>query len=229
VKAGETVNGGPFTYTSSKEFTEQLQSVTMTVSNPSLLSSLTLNATVGDTNASATVTPPTSTSVFTFNPPISVPPGATVNFSLSAVVAGTATGTTAGLIQASFGGFNSGKGMRGGGSGNSHALHTAMGLLREAFPLNASSGRSLMALLGAILPLLLMTFLFQSGVRQRAIAAGFGIVMFTMTMSGCDPCPSCADHLKSTVQVLVAVTITDTEGNQLSVTGLPVNLSQISM
>jgi hypothetical protein len=48
-------------------------------------------------------------------------------------------------------------------------------------------------------------------------------------MTGCDPCPSCKPTLiGSTVEVLRTVSVTDPQGNQLTVTGVPVNLSQIS-
>jgi hypothetical protein len=229
VKPGQTVDGGSFTYTSLKEFTELLQTVTVTVSDVSLLSSLTLNATVGEVSASSTVTPPLGTSVFTFSPPISVPPGATVSFSLSAVMAGTATGANAGLIRASFDGMNSGGGFIGGGFASPPVLQTMAGLLRDALVRTSSPGSVWLILASAILPMLLMTWIFQGGLRQRIMAAGFGMLIATMTMTGCDPCPNCGEKLKSTVQVLARVTVTDVEGNQLSVIGIPVNLSQLSM
>ena len=233
VTAGQTADGGSFTYTSLQSFTEMLQTVTVTVSNPTILSSLTLTATFGDSTASATVTPPLSTTVFTFSPPISVPPNATVNFSLSAVVAGgptaTPTATTAGMIGASFDGINSGGGFFGGGFTGSHAIQT-MGLLRDTLPFSASSGSGWWMLVGAIVPMLLMTFVFQGPVRQRIIAAGFGMFIATLMVTGCDPCPKCTTtKLTSTLQTLGAVAVTDPLGNQLAVTGMiPDILSQLS-
>jgi hypothetical protein len=230
VKAGQTVDGGSFTYTSLKEFTELLQTVTVTVSDASLLSSLTLNATVGESSASSTATPPLGTTVFTFSPPISVPPGATVSFSLSGVMAGTAAPAGAGLIRASFNGMNSDGGFFGGGTYTSSVLQPMAGLLRDALVRTSSPGSAWLMLAGAFLPMLLMTWIFQGGVRQRIMAAGFGMIIATMTMTGCDPCPNCGNaKLTSTVQVLVGVTVTDVEGNQLSVIGIPVNLSQLSI
>ncbi len=233
VTAGQIADAGSFTYTSLQSFTEMLQTVTVTVSNPTILSSLTLTATFGDSTASATVTPPLSTTVFTFSPPISVPPNATVNFSLSAVVAGgptaTPTATTAGMIGASFKGINSGGGFFGGGFTGSHAIQT-MGLLRDTLPFNASSGSGWWMLVGAIVPMLLMTFVFQGPVRQRIIAAGFGMFIATLMVTGCDPCPKCTTtKLISTLQTLDTVAVTDPVGNQLAVTGMiPDTLSQLS-
>jgi len=226
------VSGGSFTYTSSGNTFELLSNVTVTVSNPSLLSSLTLTATFDESNPSVTVTPPTSTTVFTFNPPLSIPPNSTVNFSLSAVIAGkSAAAAKAGLIQTLFKGTNSDGGFYGGGFAHSPAVQTMAGHLRDILPLSPPSGSALLMLLGAIVPMLLMTFVFQGGIRQRIVAAGFGMFIATMsmTMTGCDPCPACTTaKLKSTVQTLVAVTSTDGEGNPFSVTGIPVNLSQLS-
>lgn len=228
VTAGQTADGGSFTYTSLQSVTELVQNVTITVSDPTIISSMTLSATFGDSSASATVTPPLSTTVFTFSPPISVPPNATVNFSLSAVIAGGSTSTTAGLIQAAFKGINSDGGFFGGGFAGSHALQT-MGLLRDTVALNALSGSGWWMLAGAIVPMLLMTFVFQGGVRQRIIAAGFGMFIATMTMTGCDPCSKCTTtKLTSTLQTLGAVAVTDLVGNQLAVTGIPDTLSQLS-
>jgi hypothetical protein len=126
--------------------------------------------------------------------------------------------------------MNSGGGSFGDGLGNATALQTLARLVRDVSARNSLPGGSWLILASSILPVLFMMWIFQGGVRQRIIAAGFGMIVATMAMTGCDPCPSCADaKLKSTVQTLVAVSVTDTEGNQLSVTGIPVNLSQLSI
>jgi hypothetical protein len=229
-KAGQTVDGGGFTYTSSQSSVELLSNVTVTVSDPALLSSLTLTATFDESNPSVTVTPPTGTTVFTFSPPVSVPPNATITFSLSATIAGGGAATRlAPVLQTSFRGRDSDAGVSGGGFASGSAMRTIPGLLGRVFPANASSRDGFLMLLVALLPMLLMTFIFQGTVRQRMIAAGLAMFIATVTITGCDPCPSCVStKLESTVQTLVAVTLTDGEGNQLSLTGIPVTLSQIS-
>jgi hypothetical protein len=227
-KPGQTVDAGSFTYTAQGDQAELIPCITVTVTDPALLSSMTVNATFDESSATSTVTPPVGTTVFYFNPPISVAPGSSVNFSMTAVIAGGAAATKAGILQTWFKGNTSSGGFFGGGFANSRALLTMTAHLREVFPLS-SSGSILPMLLGAILPILLITYIFQGGIRQRMIAASFGMFIATMTMSGCDPCPSCKERtLKSTVQTLVAVEATDSLGNQLSVTGLPVILSQLS-
>jgi hypothetical protein len=219
-KRGQTVNGGSFTLTSTQNTVERLGSVSITVTNPSELSSLTLTASTagGEVTANATVTPVNSTSVFNFVPPFLIPPNATVNFSLSAVISGAAKRAPAVM--------------------SSDANDSGGGFIRTGFVTGstlgvASSAQGIRMLASAILPMLvpmlLVTLVFQSGIRQRMMAMGFGMMLATLTMTGCDPCPKCVEAKKpSTVQTVVAVSVTDPSGNQLSFTGLPQTLSQIT-
>jgi hypothetical protein len=215
-KPGNTVSGGTFAYTNTEaETTEFLSDVTLNVTNPAVLSSITLCAAFDESNPCVTVAPPTSNSVFTFSPPLQVPPGGTVNFTATAIVAGKVLGGVKSTVLS----FKTGGGSSGGGFG----IQATLGSIRDA----ASTHGSVL-LASALLPMLFVMLVFDGGTRQRFIAAGFGMAMLGMTVTGCDPCPACTTaKLTTTDQYVVGVTVTDGEVT-LNVGGLPVLISQIS-
>jgi hypothetical protein len=219
-KAGQTVNAGSFTYTNTEaDITEQLSSVTVTVSDPAVLASLTLTASIGESTQSLTATPPSASTVFSFDGPISVPPGGIVNFSLSAVIAGTSPIKRMRSVVVS---FNTGGGISG-GPGSGSGISSALTMIRDT-----ASAHGFMLLASALLPMLLVSFVFQGGVRQRFVAAGFAMAMLGMTMTGCDPCPACTTaKLTTTDQTVAGVAVTANE-SQVGVSGLPALVSQLS-
>ena len=81
---GQTVSGGTFTITNPGTGTANVASVTLSVSRPSIFSSMTLSG----GGQSASVSPPVASSTFTFTTPVSIAAGASVTFDLSGVIAG---------------------------------------------------------------------------------------------------------------------------------------------
>jgi len=220
-KVGQTVDAGTFTYTNTEEdITEQLSSVTVSVSDPSVLASLTLTATIGDSTQSLTATPPSSSTVFAFDGSIGVPPGGTVNFTLTAVIAAKvapSSKTRSMLVS-----FNTNGGISG-GPGSGSGIRTTLMAMRDT-----ASSHSFMLLASALLPILLLSLVFQGGVRQRFVAAGFAMAMLGMTMTGCDPCPACTTaKLTTTDQKVVGVAVTANE-SPVGVSGIPALVSQLS-
>jgi hypothetical protein len=218
---GQTIDAGSFTYTNTlPDTSELLSSVTVTVSKPKVLSSLTLTAVLGQASQSVTVAAPTATTIFQFESPISVPPGETVNFSMTAVI----SGGTSGGVKSSIISFNMRGGPSDGSSGSGFGIQAILASMRDA-----GSGRGLLLLATALLPMLLISFVFEGGFRQRIVAASLGIIVSGMTMTGCDPCPACTTaKLTTTDQYLVDITVTDSEGNPLLVAGTPGLVSQLS-
>jgi hypothetical protein len=79
---GSFVEAGTFTVRNNLKVTESIGSATISVSHPTLFSTMTLS--VG--GQSKTLTPPAAPSTFTFATPITVPGGGSVTFSLSAMI-----------------------------------------------------------------------------------------------------------------------------------------------
>lgn len=209
--AGQNLDAGRFTLTSAQPVMEDLSTVTITVANPAILASLTLSAGVNGTTRSVTVAMPTSTTVFTFSPPLMIPPGGTVNFSLTAMIAKAGA---AAAMQTSFGGFHSGGGL----------IDAVSRVAR-----GASSMGGVTVVAAATVPMLLMMLLLPGTIRPRMIAAGIGALALIMPLAGCDPCPSCGPFFKSTAQSVTAVGVTtDSNQNQLPFTGLPHGLNRVT-
>jgi len=225
VKAGQTdIDAGSFTYTDTEsgETVEEISSVTVTVSNPSVLSSLTLTATEGEVSESDTETP-TSTTVFTFGEPIEVFAGDTVNFSLTAVIAGGSSSPTKPMVL-SFGTKPIGGG--GGGGGGMH-IQSLLATLPDA-----SSSHGVMMMVGTIAAMLLMLAL-PAGMRPRMLTASIALMAvamgLTVTMSACDPCPACTTaHLTTTDQTVTSAAVTSGEDVPIDISGVPALLSQLS-
>ena len=86
-RIGQTVPGGTLSVTNITTSTETINTVTVALSNPGLFSNLTMS---GSVNGAATQTAFTGTlgssTVFTFNPPLSIPAGAVAQFTLNATL-----------------------------------------------------------------------------------------------------------------------------------------------
>ena len=229
-KAGQTLDAGSFTFTNTEpETTEQLSSVTITVSDRTIIASLTLCVTFEESSQWITVSPVMDTNVFTLEEPIIVPAGGPpVNFALTAVIAGNAA--PAAKNRSMVLSFNPNRTGGGGGGYGGGGLHIQSPL--ASLP-QAISGPGAMMLAGALLAMLALTVLFPIGLRPRVIAASIGLMMTTVTMSvamtGCDPCPACTTaKLTSSVQVITDAGVTDLEDFPIPVSGVPVVLSQVS-
>ena len=87
-KAGGTVGAGSLTVNNTSGAPMLTPSVTIAFNNADLFTSATLTATVGTSNQTATVVPNNS-STFTFNPPVNVPLGQSVSYSLEVTITPT--------------------------------------------------------------------------------------------------------------------------------------------
>jgi hypothetical protein len=84
-KPGGTVGAGSLTVNNTSGAPLITPSVTIGFDNADLFTSATLTATVGHTASTSTVVPATGTT-FTFNPPVTIPFGRSVTYSLSATI-----------------------------------------------------------------------------------------------------------------------------------------------
>jgi len=88
VVPGQTVTIGTFTLDASPGTSQQIASLTITLSDPSMFQWLILNATTPGATRSVTLDAPGTTSVFAFNPPFALAGGASAQFVLQGLVAG---------------------------------------------------------------------------------------------------------------------------------------------
>jgi len=95
---GQNVNAGAFSYVNNTTSVQQIHSAVVTASNPAALASLTLS--VAGTNQSVTVSPVTASNTFNFNPPVTVGPGQTVAFAITAQTANSLATAGQGAIYA---------------------------------------------------------------------------------------------------------------------------------
>ena len=121
-RIGQTVPGGTLNVTNITNSTETINTVTVALSNPGLFSNLTMS---GSVNGAASQTAVTGTlgsrTIFTFNPPLSIPAGGVAQFTLDATLSRNAAqadtaGRYAGLLP-------------GGGSRSTLPMGASLGLL----------------------------------------------------------------------------------------------------
>ena len=106
--AGQTIQIGSFRYRNTSGATQHIGTVALAVSNPAMLSSLTIVASgPGDT---ATVTPVNASNALTFTTPVAIEPGKTVAFKITGQLATTSTATRNSLIYAAISEVGAGKG-----------------------------------------------------------------------------------------------------------------------
>lgn len=85
---GQTVVIGTFTLTTNPGLSQQIDSLTIAVSNPSMFQSLTLSAITAGGTRSVTLSVPGANSVFAFQPPLALAGGAAAQFVLQGLIAG---------------------------------------------------------------------------------------------------------------------------------------------
>jgi hypothetical protein len=210
-KPGTTVDLGSFGYAASDASEQIVSSVSISVSKTAVFSSLTLTASLnGAQIGTSTVDSPViaSTTVFTFAPPLTLPTGQgeSLTFALSGIISGHQAGRLdlpnqirlAGVISA-------GNSHGGGGFGGNGTLMFALSLLGIGMlPLSTGTRRRTSILVAVMLTL-----------ATGLVGCGGG------TSGG--GAPSAA---QSSRQKVVAVSATET-GNQVGVSGLPINLGKI--
>src|SRR5580704_13490805 len=146
-KPGTTVNLGSFGYAASDASEQIVSSLSVSVSRPAVFSSLTLTASVNGTQiGTSTVDSPaiTSTTVFTFAPPLTLPAGSgeSLTFALSGVISRHQTGRLDLPNQVRLAGVMSVGNKHAGGFGATGSLMFALSLLGLAmFPLNTGMRR----------------------------------------------------------------------------------------
>jgi hypothetical protein len=94
--AGQNIQAGSFRYKNTGGATQHIGTVAVAVSNPAILSSLTVTA----SGQSANVTPVNTSNALSFSTPIAIDPGATVSFKITAQLATTSSAAKDGLIYA---------------------------------------------------------------------------------------------------------------------------------
>jgi Beta-propeller repeat len=208
---GTTDDLGEFGYTPSDNAEQIVSSATVTLSKPKLFSSLTLTASLdGEQIGTSTIDAPeiTSTTVFTFSPPLTIPPGGgeSITFALTGVIAGKQAAGLSLSNQVKLAGII--------GVGN----HDGGGLGATG---NLMFGLSLLGL--AMFPVGIRT-------RRRTSILAAAMLVLAVGLAGCSggssgssgPPPS-----ESSTQKLIALDVTE-NGNPVTVSGLPIDLGKIT-
>ena len=161
-RIGQTVPGGTLSVTNTTNSTETINTVTVALSNPGLFSNLTMS---GSVNGAATQTAVTGTlgsnTVFTFNPPLSMPAGAVAQFTLNATLSPNAARADTPVSYASL--------LPGGRSRSALPMGAALGLLGVGL-LAVPDGRRRRVIVIAALIMLLASSQIGCGGSSSGIA-----------------------------------------------------------
>jgi hypothetical protein len=204
---GDQVILGTFGYAASDPNAQQVESVTITVGDPRIFSSLTLTASIdGVQVGSATVTSPDieSSTLFTFTPPVAVPtgPGTSLTFALYGVISGNKSGRIDLSSQVKLAGIIGGG--RADGFGGAGRLMLAL------------------TLLGFV-----MAPLTGTRQRRRSAVIAVTILMLATSLLGCGGSSGAGSTTTASGQHVFAMAVTE-GGSQVSVAGLPLDLGKIS-
>lgn len=203
---GQTVAAGSFMLNNTSSGAESVNSVTLTVSDPNLYSSLALTATVSGTPHTVTVSPPTSSTVFTFSPALSVPAGGSASFSLSATIS-----TTPAMLERRR--FEYATILDWPGAGGLGSLETGLGLLALVLMIVLPAVRRRTLILLALLMVLAAS---ETGCGSNSSAT---VSLPTATAT---PKPSSS-------QTVTSVSATASGGGTVTFTGLPASLGKVSL
>jgi sugar lactone lactonase YvrE len=199
---GKTVDSGGFDLTNNSAASESFNSLTISLTDAALFSSLTLTATIGEGSQAATVTPPTATTVFTFNPPLVLAAGQTAHFDLTGTIsASLAMGEQRGVAYA------------------------------QMVPSFAISWNHLVLAL-AITLMALSLIPAPVSRRRRVVVALAALVLLGATQAGCDPCGSCSpmvENKSSSTQTVTAASGTNQSDETVKVDGLPATLDTVTV
>ncbi len=191
---GATVAAGTFTVQNNLEVTESIGAATIHVSHPSLFSAMTLSG----GGQSSTVTPPNSSTTFTFATPLLVPAGGSATFSLSAVISTQLVMLDGELNYADV------------------TLVTYLPITRSAWPLTAGLSILGIALLG-----------LPKGTRRRVIIIAVLALGIATASAGCNGSSNNPSPVAS-AQRVTAVAITTADSALVTVGGLPAALGIIT-
>ncbi|HTW88354.1 MAG TPA: protease pro-enzyme activation domain-containing protein, partial [Candidatus Binataceae bacterium] len=152
---GQTVPGGTLTVDNTSTSTETITTVTIALSNPDVFSNLAMGASINGAAAQTGVAGTLGkTTIFTFNPPLSLPANAVAKFTLKATLSAIAARTGATVTYAGL--------LTGGRSRNRSPMGLALGLLVIGL-LAIPGGRRRSALIIAVLIMLLAFSQFGCG------------------------------------------------------------------
>jgi hypothetical protein len=205
-KAGDQADLGSFGYQPNDTNAQEVQSVSVSVSNPKVFSSLTVTATVdGEQVGSATVSAPDigPTTVFVFNPPIAAPASpSTLTFAFDGVISGGTATQLDSLRRVRLAGMVNGG--RNGGLGGTGRLMLALSLIGLVFAPLTSTRQ-----------------------RRRGSIIAIAVLILATGLVGCGGSSSGGGTTgASSSQQVVALAITE-GGSQVGVAGLPIDLGKI--
>ncbi|GEM_PF-151931 len=169
--AGQHLEAGSFRYKNTSSFTQRIGTVAVTVSNPAVLASLTIAA----SGSSATVSPVNASNALSFPTPVTVAPGATLSFKITAELATSSTAAANGLILAAL--TDRSAGQRGG------KAPWGAGLLLIGLMVIPAGGRKRKALI-ALAGLTLMVAFVACGGSGGSPASSGGISAAVTTNGG---------------------------------------------
>jgi len=208
---GQTLAAGSFTLKNSTSGAETVGSVTVSVSDPALYSSLKLTATVGESSQTVTFSPPSSSTVFKFSPALSVPSGGSASFSLNATIS------------------------------TSPAMLERRAVVYAAMLVGPDAGTSGLGSLEASLALLgLGLMIVAPATRRRTMILLALLMVLAASQVGCGdgggggtlliPTPTAKPTPKSSsTQVVAAISATGGGGRPVTFTGLPASLGKVSL
>jgi hypothetical protein len=198
-KPGGTVGAGSLQVNNTSGAPLITPSVTIGFDNADLFTSATLTATVGNTTSTSTVVPATSTT-FAFNPPVTIPLGQSVTYSLAATITTTPNITRRELPVA----------------------------YASIFPFGRSRGSNVFA--GALALLCAFAMLTAGSRRRRLIFAAALVLLLAGAETGCDNGsiggPSGPQFSTQTARDVAAK---DQGGGPVTIGGLPVVMSNITV
>lgn len=206
-KPGASVNAGSFGYTPSNTSQQVLSSVNVTVSHPHIFSSLTLTAFLNSTpKGTVTVNAPniSSTTVFTFSPVITIPPGG----------GQTLTFTFAGVIS--------------GAQGAARDVHK-IALAGVATDATAPGGAGALIFSLSLLGFIMMPMSHKQ--RRRAAILAAAVLLMATAIAGCGGGGSSGgvttQPANASTQKVVAVAVS-VDDKQVAVANLPIDLGTIT-
>jgi len=181
-----------------------VSSATVSVSRPGIFTSLTLTASLGVNQVgSTTVTVPdiTSTTVFTFSPPLTIPSGGgiSLSFELSGTIAPHQLGSLDNVRLAGIASFNS----------------------KSRFSSETSLTLALAMFGFAILPLGIRT-------RRRATFMVASLIVLSAALAGCGGSSGAPATSESSTQKITLLAVTENEV-PVGVSGLPIDLGTITV
>jgi hypothetical protein len=196
---GATVTA-TFTATNTTGQSETLSSITIAISDPLLFSSATLTA---GSESAGTITPPATSNIFTFNPPLNLTDGQVQDFTLSVVVAGGSVMNAphAGIVYASI------------------------------VPIaHRGTGRGLVPLLASLMMIGLGLMVFPADRRRRLAGAVLVVLVLATGAAGCGGGGGGGSNGggKKPIVSTISVFDADIDPNPGAISDLPLQIAQVT-